>query len=71
LPRRSHWDQIQQNSCDVLWENVGLADGRVKRFLQFDIETLLFGATIVISEIEPFLDERVNIDRSMFARTFP
>ena len=35
-------DQIQQNSCDVLWENVGLADGRVKRFLQFDIETPAF-----------------------------
>jgi hypothetical protein len=47
-----------------------LASRRIKRSLQSNIEALLFGGRAVISQIEAFFDQGVDIDNPMFARTF-
>ena len=44
--------------------------GRIKRLLQLDIEALLLSACTVVGEIEAFLDQGVNIDKTVLARAF-
>src|SRR5262245_52303565 len=50
-------DQVQKCSCDLLWEYVNLASGRIKGPLQSDLEALILGASTMIGEIEALLDE--------------
>ena len=45
-------DQIEQNPCDVLREDVGFASGGIQGPLERDIEALLLGPRPVIGEIE-------------------
>jgi len=42
----------------------------IKKLLYIDLEALPFCASAMIGEIEALLDERVDIDRPVFARTF-
>ena len=51
-------------------KTVDLTGGRIKGPLQGDVEALLLGAGTVIGEIEALLDEGVDIDQPMFARSF-
>ena len=44
--------------------------GRIKGPLHIDLEALLLGAGTMIGEIEALLDERVDVDQPMFARSF-
>jgi hypothetical protein len=47
-----------------------LTGSRIKGPFQADIETLLLRSRTVIGQIDRFLDEGVDIDRSMLARSF-
>ena len=60
---KSIGNQIQQNPCNVLWENIDFAGVAIKSPFQLDIEALLLSARPVIGEVEAFLDERIDIDR--------
>src|SRR5262249_51778002 len=53
---------------DVLRVKVSLTGGRIERSLQRDIETLFLGPRPVPGKIEAFLDQGIDIDRSVFAR---
>src|SRR5258707_490351 len=61
-------NQVQNHPCDFLGKHVDLPSVGIKGPLQGDIEALFLGPRPVISEIEAFLDQRVDIDRSMLAR---
>ncbi len=61
-------NQIQNHPCDFLGKHVDLTSVGIKGPLQGDIEARFLGPRPVISEIEAFLDEGVDIDRSMLAR---
>ena len=63
-------DQVQESPCDLLREDIDFAGGRIKGPLHSDLEALLLGAGTMIGEIEALLDERVDIDQPMFARSF-
>ena len=52
-------------------EQIRLAGGRVERALQRDVEALLLGARAVIGEVEAFLDQGVDVDELMLARSLP
>src|SRR5262245_418015 len=59
-------DQVEKYPRDVLWKHIGLASSRIKRSLQGDVKALLFGTHAVIGEIEAFLDQRIDINDSVF-----
>ena len=63
-------DQVEQNPCDVLREDIDFAGSRIEGPLQRDIEALLLGPRPVIGEVEAFLDEGVDIDEPVLARAF-
>ena len=63
-------DQVQKHPRDILRKYVGLASSWIKRLLQSNVEALLFGTRAVISEVEAFLDQGINIDEPVLARTF-
>src|SRR5207249_3389081 len=60
-------NQVQKHPCDFLGKHVDLTSVGIKGPLQGNIEALFLGARPVISEIEAFLDEGVDIDRSVLA----
>src|SRR6202011_5730847 len=64
-------NQVQKHPCDFLGKHVHFTRVRIKGPLQGDIEALFLGPRSVISEIETFFDEGVDIDRSVLARAFP
>src|SRR5215475_1354016 len=63
-------NQVQKNTRDVLREDISLARRRIERFLQCNIEALFLCSRPVPSEIEAFLDQGIDVDRSVFARAF-
>src|SRR5262245_32336225 len=59
-------DQIQKRPRDVLRENISFAGSRIKRPLQRDIEALFLGPRAVPGKIEAFLDDGIDINKSVF-----
>src|SRR5262249_46331627 len=54
-------------SCNLLWVHIDLTGGRIERFLNIDLEALIFGTSTMIGEIEALLDERVDVNRAVLA----
>src|SRR4029077_1667783 len=63
-------DQVEQGPGNLLREKIDVASGRVKGPFKGDSEALLLSPRPVIGEIEALIDQRVDIDGSVFARTF-
>ena len=63
-------DQLQESPCDLLRENIDLTGGRIKGPLYVDFKALLLCSGTMIGEIKAFLDEGVDVDGPMLARTF-
>src|SRR5215471_9757467 len=63
-------DQIQESPRDFLRVHIDLTGGRIKEPLHIDLEALLLCASTMIGEIEALLDECVDVDGPMLARTF-
>ena len=63
-------DQVQQDAGDLLGKSLHLTSGGIKRSLQRNLETLLFGAGSMVGKIEAFLDDRIDVDRPTFAGAF-
>src|SRR5512132_1859315 len=63
-------DQVQKHPRDILRKYVRLASGRVERPLHGNVEALFLSSCTVIGEIEAFLDERIDINNSVFTRAF-
>jgi hypothetical protein len=53
-----------------LREDVNFASRRIKGLLEGDLKALLFCPRPVPGEIETFLNESIDVDRSMLARAF-
>src|SRR5262245_48048922 len=63
-------DQVQKHPRNILRKYVGLPSGRVEGPLHGDVEALFFCSCTVIGETEAFLDQGVDIDRTVYARAF-
>jgi len=58
-------NHIQKSPPDVLRENVCRTGRRIKGLLELDLKTLRLGPRSVPSEIEAFLNERIDINQPM------
>src|SRR5215831_8747325 len=60
-------NQIEQNPCDFLREDVNLSRTRIKRLLDHDIEILFLGPCPMIGKLEAFLDNCIYRYRAVFS----
>src|SRR6516165_10552031 len=63
-------DQVQESPRDLLRKYIDLTGGRIEGPLHIDVEALLLGAGTMIGEIKALLDECVDVDWPMLARSF-
>jgi len=61
-------NQIEQNSSDVLREDIGLASAWIKRSFKRDFETLFLSPCPVIGKVKALLDKGIDIDDPVLAR---
>src|SRR5258705_9879258 len=63
-------DQIEKCAGDFLRKQFDCACVRIEVALQGDIELALFGACAMIGEIETFIEQRIDIRRSVLSGAF-
>ena len=62
-------NEIEEYPRDLLRKEISLAGRRVERALQRDVESLFLGTRAVIGQVEAFLDDGIDIDRPVLARS--
>src|SRR5262245_12397623 len=60
-------NQIEQDPCDVLWKDIGLAGVWVQRSFQSDVKALFLSSRPMPGEIKAFLNQSIDVDRSMLS----
>src|ERR1700692_2775207 len=63
--------QIEEDPCDLLRIDISHADRRIKIAVEGHTESSLFCPGTVIGQVQALIDYRVNVSRTMLARTFP
>jgi hypothetical protein len=63
-------NQIEQDPCDVLWKDIGLAGVGVQRSFQSNVKALFLSSRPMPGEIEGLLDEGIDVDDPVFTRAF-